>query len=94
MEIQTLMKGHLCYITRDNAEVTLHNVVVVVPVSTYTHQPCIHKYCDFHYWWTAVAWHLTDQVKSDLVLKKLATNELCYVKIWITIDKNRTAEVY
>ena len=77
MEIQTLMKGNLCYTTRDNAEVTLRHVFVVVPVSTYTHQPCIHKYCDSHHWWTAVAWYLTDQEKSDRVLKKLATHALC-----------------
>ena len=32
---QTLMKGHLCYTTRDNAQVTLQHVVLVVPVSTY-----------------------------------------------------------
>ena len=34
VEIQTLMKGHSCYTTRDNSEVTLQNVVFVVPVST------------------------------------------------------------
>ena len=34
VEIQTLMKGHLCYTTRDNAQVTLRHVVVIVPVST------------------------------------------------------------
>ena len=34
MEIQTLMKGHLSYTTRDNAKVTLRYAVVVVPVST------------------------------------------------------------
>ena len=39
------MKGHLCYTTRDNAQVTLQHAVVVVPVSTYTHKICIHKYC-------------------------------------------------
>ena len=61
MEIQTFMKGHSCYTTRDNAELILRHVVVVVPVSTWKHQPCIHKYCDFRYWWTAVAWYLTDQ---------------------------------
>ena len=93
MEIQTLMKVHSCYITRDNAEVTLRHVVVVVPVSTLTHQPCIHKYCDFHHWWTMVVWYLTDQVKSDRVLKKLATHALCYVKSWMTVDEPRTAEL-
>ena len=36
MEIQTLMKGHSCYTTCDNAQVTLRHVVVVVPVSTLT----------------------------------------------------------
>ena len=87
------MKGHLCYTTRDNSEVTLQHAVVVVPVSTYTHQPYIYKYCDLHYWWTAVEWYLKDQVKSNWVLKKLATHFLCYVKIWITVDKPRTAEV-
>ena len=55
VEKQTLVKGHLCYTTRDNAEVTLRHAVVVVTVSTQTHQPCIHKYFDFHSWWTAVA---------------------------------------
>ena len=85
MEIQTFTKGHSCYTTRDNAEVTLKNVVVVVPVSTWTHQPCIHKYCDFHSWWTAVVWYLKDQVKSDRVLMKLATHALCYVESWMTV---------
>ena len=87
------MKGNLCYTTRDNAEVTLRNDVAVVPVSTYTDQPCIHKYCDFQSWWTAVAWYLTDQVKSDQVLKKLAAMALCYMKIWMTVYKLRKAEV-
>ena len=50
VEIQKLMKGHLCYTTRDNAEVSLLHAFVIFMVSTYTHQPCIHKYCDFHYW--------------------------------------------
>ena len=77
MEKQTLMKGHSCYTTRDNYEVTLRNVVVVVPVSNYIHQPCIHKYSDFHRWLVVVAWYLTDQEKSDWVLKKLATHALC-----------------
>ena len=77
VEIQTLMKGHSCYTTCDNSEVTLRHVVVVVTVSTYTHQPRIHKYCDFHYWWTAMVWYLTDQEKSGRVLKKLATHALC-----------------
>ena len=87
------MKGHSCYTTSDNAQVTLRHVVVVVPVSNYTHQPCIHKYRDFHYWWTAVAWYLTDQAKSDKALKNLETTALCYVKICMTVDKQRTAEV-
>ena len=51
-------------------------------VSTWTHQQCIHKYYNFHYWWTAVAWYLTDQVKSEWILKKLASHALCYVKIY------------
>ena len=93
MEIQTLMKGHSCYTTRDNAEVTLQHVVAVVPVSTYTHQPCIHKYCDLNYWWTAAAWYLSDQVKSKQVLKKLATHGLCYVKSWMNVDELRKAEL-
>ena len=41
----------------------------------------------------AVAWYLTDQVKSDQVLKKLATLELCSGKIWMTVDELRTSEV-
>ena len=40
-----------------------------------------------------MAWYLTYQVKSDQVLKKLATLELCSVKIWVTVDEPRTAEV-
>ena len=87
MEIQTPTKGHSCYTTRYNAEVTLRHAFFVMPVSTKTHQPCIYKYCDLHYWWTAVAWYLKDQVKSNRVFKKLATNALCYVNIWMTIDK-------
>ena len=79
VEIQTLMKGHSCYTTRNNYEVTLRHAVVSVFVSIQTHQPCIHKYCDFHSWWTAV--YLTDQVKSDQVLKKLVTLAFCSVKI-------------
>ena len=93
MEIQTLMKVHSCYTTHDNSEVTLQHAAVVEQVSTYKHQLCIHKYCDFHYWWTAVAWYLTDQVKSNKVLKKLETHALCYVKIWMTVDEPRTAEL-
>ena len=93
MDIQKLISVNLCYTTRDNAEVTLWHAVVVVTVSTYTHQPCIHKYCNFHYWWTAVAWYLTDHVKSNRVLKKLATCELCYVKTWMTVDEPRTDEL-
>ena len=93
VEKQTLMKGHQCYKTPDNSEVTLRHAVVVVSVSTYTYQQRIHKYCDYHYWWTAVEWYLTDQVNSDLVFKKPATHALFYVKIWMTIDKPSTAEV-
>ena len=87
------MKGHSCYTTRDNSEVTLGNAVVVVTVSTYIHQPCIHKYIYFHYWWTVVTWYLMDEVNSDQVLKKLATLALCSVKIWMAVYKLRTAEV-
>ena len=36
---------------------------------------------------------MTNKVKSDKVLKKLATLALCSVKIWMTVDKPRTAEV-
>ena len=86
VEIQTLMKGYSCYTTRDKAEVTLCNAVVVVPVSTQTDQPSIHKYCDFHFWWTSVAGYLADQMKYDRVLKKLATHALCSVKIWMIVD--------
>ena len=82
-----IINGHSCYTTREYSEITLNNSVVIFLVSNYTHQPCIHKYCDFHYWWTAVAWYLTDQVKSDRLLKKLATHALCYVKSWITVDE-------
>ena len=94
MEIQILMKGHPCYTTRDNAEVTLWHSVVVVTVSNYKHQPCIHKYWDLNYWWMAVAWYLKDQVKSNWVFKNLATRVLCYVKIWMTVDQPSTAELY
>ena len=94
MEIQTLMKGHFCYTTRDNDEVTLRHDVVVVPVSTYTHQPYIHKYCDFHYWWKVVAWYFTDQVKSDRLLKKLATHVLCYMKSSMNVGEPRKAKLY
>ena len=87
------MKVHLCYTTRNNSEVTLRHAAVVVPVSTETHQPCIHKYCDFHYWWTAVEWYLKDQVKSNQVLNNLATRAFYYVKIWMTVDEPRTSEV-
>ena len=87
------MKGHSCYTTRDNAQVTLQHVVVVVLVSTQTHQPCIHKYGHFHHKWTVVAWYLTDQEKSEQVLKKLATHALCYVKRWMTVYKKRTDEL-
>ena len=93
MEIKTLMNGRSCYTTCDNAEVTLRHAVVVVPVSTYTHQPFIHKYCNFHYCCTAVAWYLIDQVKSDQVLKKLVTHVLCSVKSWVTVYEQRKAEV-
>ena len=80
------MKVHLCYTTRDHAELTLRYTVVVVPVSNYIHKPCINKYGDFHSWRTAIAWYLKDQVKSEWVLKKLATHAFCYVKIWMTVD--------
>ena len=93
MEIQTLIKYRSCYTTSDNDEVILRHDVVVVLVSTETYQPCIHKYCDFRYWWTSVAWPLTDQVKSDQVLKNIVTLELCYVKSWINVEKPRTYEV-
>ena len=94
MEIQTFMKGSLCYTNRVNSELTLRHAVVVVPVSTYTHQTSIHKYCDFHSWWTLVVWYLMDQVNSDQVLKNLATLVLCSMKIWMAVDKQRTSEVY
>ena len=94
MEIQTFMKGRLCYTTSDNAEVTLRHAVFILLVSAYTHQLCIHKYLDFQYWWTAVAWYLTDEVKSNRILKKLVTHVLFYVKSWMTVDKPRTAELY
>ena len=87
------MKGYLLYTTCDNDELTLRHAIVILPVSTYTHQPFIHKYCNFHYWWTAVAWYLMYKVKSDKVLKNLAARALCYVKIWMTVEKPMTAEV-
>ena len=93
MKIQSFMKGCSCYTNRDNAEVTLWHAVVIVPVSTSTHPPCIHKYCDFCSWWTAVAWYLTDQLKYDQVLKNLAALALCYVKSWMTVDETMTDEV-
>ena len=93
MEIQKFMKGRSCYTTRDNDEVTLRHYVVVVPVLNYTHQPCINKYYDSRSWWTAVEWYLTDQLKSNQVLKNLATLELCYVKSWMTFDKPSISEV-
>ena len=93
MEIKKLMKGHSCYTACDNAEVTLRHTVVVFPVSTYTHQPCIHKYFNFHYWWTAVVWYLKDQVKSYQVLKKLVNHALCYVNSWMTVEKPRKSEL-
>ena len=83
------MKDCSCYTTRDNYEVTLRHAVVVVSESTYTHQPCIHIYSDFRYWWTVVAWYLMDQEKSDRLLKKLATRALCYVKRLMNINKPR-----
>ena len=86
MEIQTLMKGRSCYTTRDNSEVTLWHSTFVVPVSHLTHPPCIHKYCDLISWWTAVAWYLMDQLKSDQVYKKLVTWTLCYVNSWMTVE--------
>ena len=42
---------------------------------------------------TIVVWYLTDQVKSNHVLNKHETMTLCSVKIWMTVDKPRTAEV-
>ena len=87
------MQGRLCYTASDNAEVALRHSVVVVPVSTKTHQTCIHKYCDFHYWWTAMEWYLMDQVKSDWVFKKLATHALCYVKSWMNVDEPMTSDL-
>ena len=93
MDIQISMKGHLCYTTHDNSEVTLWNAVVVLPVSTYKNQPCIHKYCNLHSWWTAVVCYLTDPVKYDQVLKNLATLALCSVKIWVTVEEPMTADV-
>ena len=33
VEIQKLMKGHLCYTTRDNDEVKVHHAIVIMPVS-------------------------------------------------------------
>ena len=41
-----------------------------------------------------MAWYFMDQVKSDQVLKKLETHELCYVKSWMTVDEPRTADMY
>ena len=93
MKIQTFRRARYCYTTRDNSEVTLRHAVVVVPVSTYTHQLCIHTYCDFRFWWMAVAWYLMDQVKYYWVLEKLATSVLCYVKSWMNVEKLRTADV-
>ena len=49
-------------------------------------QPCIHKYFDFHYWCTEVAWYLIDQVKSNQVLKNLGTHALCSVNISMIVD--------
>ena len=40
-----------------------------------------------------MAWYLTDQVNSDQVLKKLATHELFYLKIWMYVDKPSTDEM-
>ena len=93
MEIQTLMKGYSCYTAFDNAKLTLRQDAVVVPMSTYTHQLCIHKYCDLHYWWTVVAWYLTDQVKYDQVLEELADLALCSVKSWINVNEPKISEV-
>ena len=36
---------------------------------------------------------MTDQVKYNQVLKKLATHALFYLKRWMTVDKPRTAEI-
>ena len=92
MEIQTLMNCCSCYTTHDNAEVTLCHAVVVGPVSTYTHPPCIHKYCDFRYWWMEVSWYLTDHLKSHQVLNNFATVALCSMKSWMNVDEPKTAE--
>ena len=92
MDIQTLMKGHSCYTTRDNSEVTLWHDVVIVPVSTETHTTCIHKYCDFCSWCTSVSWYLKDKMNSDQVLKKLVTLALCSVKSWMTVEEPRAVE--
>ena len=34
-----------------------------------------------------------DKVNYEQVLKKIMTLELCYVKIWMTVDEPRKAEV-
>ena len=88
-----MIKVHSCYTTLDSSEVTLRHDVVVVLVSTYTHQSYIHKYCNLYSCWTAVAWYLTDQVKSNQVLKNFATLELFSVKSWIAVNKPRTDDV-
>ena len=40
-----------------------------------------------------MAWYLTYEVDFDQVLKKLVTHVLCSVKIWLTVDEPRTADV-
>ena len=87
------MKDHFCYTTRDNAEVTLCNDVVIVPLSTQTHSLCITKYFDFRSWWMGVSWYLTYQLNSDQVLKKLVILAFFSVNSWMTVDKPRTVEV-
>ena len=40
-----------------------------------------------------MAWYLTDQVKSDRLLKNLAVHALCYMKSSMTPEEQRIAEV-
>ena len=40
-----------------------------------------------------MARYLTDQVKYNWVLKKLATHVLCYMKSWMTIDELMKTEL-
>ena len=88
MEIQTFMKGRSCYTNRDNTEVKLWHDAVVVPVSTWIHSPYIHKYCDFHSWWTAVELYLIDQLKSDQVSKNLVTQSLTHLSCHRFVNYN------